>query len=178
MPLTVEDGSGITGADAYCARAVVDTYWSNRPHDPLAATWAAESDTSRQDGAIREASAFIDAEFGLFYRGSKLSGAQGLLFPRADAEDERGYPITGVPGELIKATCELAGRALTSRLREDVDRTGYIKSVSTKLGPMAESYTYGGEGSAAKKSYGFVVGILAPILSGAQPDAPARWEWA
>lgn len=180
MTLIVEDGTSVTGAEAYASVAAIDTYWTNRPHDPLSASWIALDDTHKE-GAAREASDFVDSKFGQFYRGSRLSNQQGLLYPRFEARGDDGFELEVMPTQLIKAVCELAARASTERLSPDEVSTGIVQSVTEKVGPLSESTTYatGAPGALSNRSFGFVSGLLEPILNGSQPNASgsSQWNW-
>lgn len=179
MTLTVEDGSGVAGAESYASIAEIDAYWANRPHDPLAITWAA-ADTDDKEGAAREASDFLDAEFGPFYKGHRAGYVQGLLFPRTKAMDEAGFPLPGRPPELLSATCQLAARAISARLSEDLDTAMPVKKTMLKVGSFAEEIEYAGTPAVGKK-FGSVANLLAPILNGLQPNGPNpnadAWNW-
>ncbi len=176
MALTVETGAGVSGADAYASTTTVDTYWSNRPQNALSATWAAGA-TANKEGAIREASAYLDAVFGPHYRGVARGTLQGLLFPRSDALDDAGFPLPDLPQQLVDAVCELAARALSNPLADDDDRGNQIVRIKEKV-DVIETDTQYAEGAQKHKSYGFVAGMLAPILDGTQPNAPTpAWNW-
>lgn len=173
MALTVEDSSGVYGADSYESRANILAYWVARPHDALAATVAA-ADVDDVDGAAREATAWLDAEFGSHYRGVRKGHVQGLLWPRTGAKDGAGYDLLAVPQELKRATAELTARALAARLAPDLERGGMIKR--EKIGPLEQEFF---EGASVDTRYGFVAKMLAPILDGTQPGAPrTSWNWA
>lgn len=175
MALVPETGQGVSGADTYAARATILAYWANRPHDRLAAT-VATADVDDLDGAAREATAYIDATWGPYYRGQRMGFVQGLLWPRSNALDEAGFPLPALPQELVTAVCELTARALSDRLAADIDLTARVES--EKVGPIATKY-FDTSLIAPTVSYGFVGNLLAPILTGAQPMAPnAAWGWA
>ena len=178
MALLVEDGSGISGADAYASRAAVLAYWVNRPHDTKAATVAA-ANVNNLDGAIREATAYIDAVFGPYYRGVRRGYVQATLWPRTGAKDDADYPLPDLPPELVAAVCELAARAVTAPLASDIDMGARVKSQTKKVGPLEKSTEYFDGGAAPQTAYGAVDNILAPLLNGSQPRAPnAHWSWA
>jgi hypothetical protein len=175
MALVPETGVGVPLADSYAAQATITAYWAARPHNALATTWSTAS-TGNRDGAAREATAYVDSVFGNYYRGVRRGYVQGLLFPRTDALDAVGYPLPDLPPELVAAVCELAARALSATLAAD-DTTG-IKSETKKVGSIEKTVEYM-EGGRRRTSYGFVADILAPILTGQQPYAPAAsWAWA
>ncbi|MEO9230376.1 MAG: DnaT-like ssDNA-binding protein [Devosia sp.] len=173
MALLCESGDGVQGAESYVSTAFIDTYWLNRTHIALAATWAAGT-TGHKEGAAREATAYADAMFGPYYRGQDRGYAQGLLFPRSNAFDDAGYPLPGLPPELQAAVAELAARALSATLAADLDRGGMIKS--EQVDTIRVEYF---EGAMAQKTYGLIMQALSPILNGSQPGAPnAHWSWA
>ncbi|MGP9819193.1 DnaT-like ssDNA-binding protein [Salinarimonas sp. NSM] len=185
MAIVVEDGTGVTGADAYASLAAVTAYWAARPHDALAATWTAATDANRE-GAIREAAAFLDSVYGPFYRGRRASYTQGLLWPRnagldADGEpiaitDPNGATLPELPPALISASAELAARALTARLAPDLERGGRVKRTSEAVGPLKTEVEYM-DGAPAVTTYGPVAGMMAALCDGRQPggDSAAWW---
>lgn len=173
MSLIVEDGTGVQGAEAYALTAWIDAYWTKRPQRALAATWAA-ADTAHKEGAAREATGYLDAAFGPYYRGEDRGYVQGLLWPRSNAFDDAGYPLPGVPPELMAAVAELAARGLSADLADDLSRGGAVKS--KQVGPLRIEYF---DGAPAQKTYGLIASTLAPILNGSQPAAPnPHWAWA
>jgi hypothetical protein len=174
MALIVETGAGIFGAESYASIATISTYWTNRSHMSLAATWD-EATEAKQEGAAREATAYQDAVWGRFYRGTGPMSreSQGLLWPRI-ATDDNGFVSAGVPRELIQCTCELSARALIAPLMADEELHGQVKRKVERIGPLTEETEFL---SAAEpyNRYGFVQELLAPILNGAQPGAPVGW---
>lgn len=173
MALTVETGAGIELADSYVAQGTITTYWGNRTNSAFAALWTAAS-TGVKDGGAREATAYIDSVYGAYFRGVRAGYTQGLAWPRTGALDDTGYPLPALPPELVAAVCELAGRAITSPLAADTARGGAVKRKRVKAGPV-ETETEWADGATAETKYGFVAGILAPILTG-QPGN-ATWLW-
>lgn len=177
MTVIAETGAGIPGANTYAAAATVTAYWDERQNRAEYAAWTAAT-AAAKDGAVIEATSFLDATFGPYYRGVRRGYVQGLLFPRTSAKDDAGYPLPDLPPELVSATCELAGRAVSGRLSVDSAIAGTIKSKSVKAGPVESTTEYSGVTSQEKK-FGFVSGLLAPILNGSQPGAPGgNWAWA
>lgn len=177
MALTLENGTGVQGADSYASQAYILSHWAARPHDPVAATVAA-ADADNLDGAAREATAYIDATWGGFYKGQRRGYVQGLLWPRTGAKDAAGYDLPDLPEELKRATAELAGRAISARLAADNVRSGAVKRTKEAIGPLSEETEYF-EGAPSRTEYGIVAGILEPLLNGAQPGASSgSWAWA
>lgn len=175
MTLIVETGSGVAGAEAYASEAECSSYWTARPHSTLAADWTAASSPQRE-GALREASAFQDAVFGLLYRGARAGYVQGLEWPRSDALDDQGFPLPARPPQLVAATCELAARALSGPLVADAEQDGQVKRVRSKLGPMEDEVEYIDGTAARTPRYGFVDRLLAPLLT-MQPGVSGSWGW-
>lgn len=180
MSLIVETGAGIQGAESYASVAFITAYWAARPHNALAAVWAAITPASKMEGCAREASTYLDANWGAYYRGVRAGYVQGLQFPRTGANDAAGYPLPSLPTELQAAVAELAVRASTSPLASDIDTGARVKSLRKKVGPLEKETEYFDPGYAAPKtSYGVVADLLAPILNGTQPGASAAsWNWA
>jgi hypothetical protein len=176
--LVVETGAGVAGADSYAALAYIDAYWTARPHDPLAATWASTS-LLRKAGAAREATSYIDATWGPYFRGRRRGYIQGRLFPRTGAIDDAGFDLPDLPPELPAAVAELAPRALASRLAQDIDQGARVRSLAESVGPISTRTEYfDGGANALRTSYGVVADLLAPLLNGSQPNAPnALWTW-
>lgn len=173
MSLVTEDGTGVAGAESYASVAGVDTHWAARAHTALAATWTVAT-TANKEGALREATDYLDASFSQYYRGKRAGRVQGLEWPRSGANDDSGYPLPGLPAELVKATCELAARALSAPLVADLARGGKVKRERVE-GAIEVEYT---DGAPTQTSYGVVNQTLAPILNGAQPSAAdASWHW-
>jgi hypothetical protein len=175
MTLTVETGSGVSGADTYAALATINTYWTNRPHVALATTWGAAGDPNKE-GAAREATAFLDAVWGRYYRGVVQGRAQGLLWPRSDAFDDADYLITGLPKEIVTAVCELSARALSAPLVADTDNSGAIKRKREKIDVIEEETEYATSAGTFAR-YGFVGELLNPVLNGSQPGAVGGWHF-
>lgn len=179
MSLAVEDGSGVSGADSYASVAVISAYWAGRSNRGEAATWAVAEEAA-QEAAAREATQYLDAVYGPYYLGLRASYEQGLLWPRASALDLAGRALSALPAELVTAVCELAGRAVSATLAADVDNANGVKRIRQKVDVIEEETEYA-TSSKAEPKYGFVAGLLTPILNGAQPDAPgggAGWAWA
>ena len=175
MALIVEDGLGVVSAASYASIATIDAYWAARTHSSFYTTWNAGT-TAKKEGSAREASAFLDAVYGSYYRGVRRGYVQGLLWPRTDALDDAGYPLPDLPPELVAATCELCARAYSAALQADVDPAARVQSET--VGPIEMTYFDAGS-SAPAVSYGVVSKLIDPLLNGSQPGAPnAAWPWA
>lgn len=178
MALIVEDGTGVSGAESYAAVATVTAYWAARPHRTQAAAWSGASDAAKE-GAAREASQYLDAIYGAYYRGTRDSYDQGLLWPRSDALDDAGDALPDLPPQIVSAACELAARAVSAPLIKDAENANGIKRKRAKAGPAETETEYSGS-AMTEPRYGAVGQMLAPVLNGAQPGAPrgSGWAWA
>ena len=102
MALTVEDGTGVTGADCYADVTACSAY------AVLYYGAALTGSSGDKEAAIRRATAYLD---GLAWRGSRTNGrAQPLAWPRTSMVDCDGNDIASneIPSELIIAQHELA----------------------------------------------------------------------
>jgi hypothetical protein len=167
VSLIAEDGSGVPGAASYASIAAADAYWSERAHNALATTWAAAG-APQKEGALREATAYLDATYGPHYRGERRGYLQGLLWPRTNALDEAGYPLPDLPREVVDAVCELAARALGTRLVDDAERGGVLKRFRVDQVEMEWA-----TGVTAEARYRIVAGMMAQVCFGSQPT----WHW-
>jgi hypothetical protein len=170
MSLIVEDGTGVAGAESYVTLVVADAYFDARTHLALFTTWDAATD-AKKEGALREASAYLDAKYGAYYKGLTAGAVQGLLWPRTGAADSAGFALQPVPSELQRASCELAARALSEPLASDDARGGKVKRL--KAGSVEIEYA---DGAPVVTVYGIVDGIMEPLLNGKQ--GAAQWNWA
>ena len=102
MALTVEDGTGVTGADCYadvtaCSAYAVAYYGSSLTGSPAS-----------KEAAIRRATAYLDS---LRWKGTRTNGrGQALAWPRSGVSDCEGEAIADdeIPDEVIIAQHELA----------------------------------------------------------------------
>lgn len=154
MAFTIEDGSGVIGANGYITAAEFKTHHKDRGND-----LDAEADGDVQAWII-QASDYVDKRFGRRFRGYRSSGTQGLEWPRMDAYDDGNYQFPDIPEQLKKAIAEYAvlvkdlGRNLApvpgtefgivAPATGTVTTTpsGAISSKTEKVGPIEESTGY------------------------------------
>lgn len=182
MALIVEDGTGVAGAESYASAAETDAYWAAHPQDPLAAAWAA-ADAAAKEGALRAASAYLDATYGQAYRGIRASWDQGLDWPRTGGLDGDGEPLPvlgpgglalpALPPPIKRAASDLAARAVSGPLVDDTERGGRVKRERIE-GAVEVEYM---DGAPSETSFGFLAGLLGPVLDGSQ-GGQATWFWA
>lgn len=108
MALTVEDGTGLTGADAFISLVYFKAYADKRGR-----SYAAYTDTQIEQAIVRAtdymSESFNWAGFKLKERGNS-DGEQALAWPRTYVADRNGYDLADdiVPSEVERATAEVA----------------------------------------------------------------------
>jgi hypothetical protein len=160
MAFTVEDGSGIAGANAY----ILVQFFRDHHIDRGNTAHADFIDSEVQSGIIR-ASDFVDKRFGRRFVGSRQTKSQGLEWPRLNAFDMDGFllsDIDEVPRQLMKAVAEYALRALicgvlapdpllpvpkqdltdSSGTRDTDTVTGEVQRKRERVGPLEEETWY------------------------------------
>lgn len=142
----VEDGTGLPNAVAYVSVDWVDNYFMLRG----AKQWT-ESDMEDKQYAIVAATDYLDASYE--FPGRKLKGDQALEWPRENAHDKYGTVLEGVPGQIKKATAELAIRALTDVLLPDLDSQGRVTEERVE---GVVTIKYGGDGAYPMKSFPYI----------------------
>jgi hypothetical protein len=132
MSLIVEDGSVVSGANAYVGLAACEAYHAARGV-------AFEGEDAEREAAIVRASAWVD---GLGFKGVKTGPVNPMAWPRAGATDGEGGELAAdaVPGAVVRATCEAALRELADPgcLLPDLARGGAV--ASERLGSLEVSY--------------------------------------
>lgn len=110
MALVIEDGSGLSTANAYIDAAIADTH-----HDDRGNTRWTDFTLPEKEQAIVRATDYVDKRFGKRFRGGRKLKDQALEWPRLDAFDDDGFLLSGglddIPRNLQKAVAEYALRA-------------------------------------------------------------------
>jgi len=110
MTIIVEDGTGLSTANAFISLVDANTYHSARSN----AAWASASEANR-NAAILYATDYINTSFQ--WRGTGIvEDDQALNLPTEGGYDDQGREITGLPVQVPKATAELALVHLTAKL--------------------------------------------------------------
>lgn len=122
MTLIVEDGTGVTNADAYVSVSEADSYFSARNNS----VWSSKT-TAEKEAAILYATIYLDANF--LWIGHLKSYEQSLGWPRAWAYDCENRLISqdSVPLKVKHATCELALIATSRSLSPPLVHGGEVK---------------------------------------------------
>jgi len=168
MPLVIEDGTGVLGANSYNTEAQFLAYFAEIGVDVTALTTA-----QIESGLIDAATNML--EYCFTYKGeiSYPLTPQPLLWPRTGLCDRRGLDVASdsLPVELLKAQNELArsiavfsGRMAFS---DTPDNTGAVKK--SKLDVMEEEYF--GPGTSLQLTISqtvrdYVGKLLAPYIRG------------
>lgn len=168
MSLIVEDGTGKSDAESYISVADADTYHSNRGNT----AWASLL-TAVKEQSLRKATDYMGQTYRLRYKGTRTSGTQALDFPRQFVEREdyqyatlNGaqmiggyfyYPADEVPNEIKYACAELALRASSTTLNDDLTQ-GVVREKVDVLEVEYDKY------SSQKPRYPMIDGLIAPFL--------------
>ena len=156
MPLVVEDGTGLVGADAYTSVADADAYFLASAN----ATWAVATIPAKEV-AIIKATRYMEKRFGTKWKGLIASSEQALGWPRRYVYDERGIElIDQVPVQIARACAEYAVQALINPLIPETVYPiadgapvpfGRINRKVEKVGPIYEETYYSTGGAQASR---------------------------
>lgn len=150
MAFVIEDGTGISNANALVSDTEFDDYWTDRGTTFSGGT--APELLALKKVAIINATSYMENRFRTRFKGTREFQDQALSFPRLHLYDEDGRIVLGLPDRLKHACIEYAFRALNNDLAPDpiVDATG-LKVIKTKekVGPIVEEIEYAETSSAA-----------------------------
>lgn len=129
MAFTVEDGTGITGANAYIATTFLDSWAASRAYD-----------LSAYDAAAKEAAITISSSdwIDLYhnFKGEPLSATQGLKMPTNETVyDDKWRSLVA-----NAAYMQLKGLLLVDESL--ISTSGTVESESKSLGPLSKSVAY------------------------------------
>lgn len=154
MTLTVETGSGVSGADTYADVAYADTYLESMGYTIWAPLLTAE-----KEAALRMAARYLDSKN---YVGSRYVYAQGLAWPRTGAVFDGVFdiPVNSIPENIKRAQCEAAIRAAQGTLTADTNGGYIIEETIGKITKRYSDYT-----KSAAKAMQVVEDLLKPVLN-------------
>ncbi len=160
MAFTVEDGSGVAGANSYATTDEADDYFFDRDLP----AWT-EAEVIVKEKALLDASQYMDATYR--WIGAKKTQAQGLGWPRFGACDPDGFTIASdiVPRKVSEAAFELAFEALTADLLPSLERGGAIKRKMEKVDVIEEETEFQ-DSAPAHRSYPLIDRLLAGLYEG------------
>lgn len=108
MALTVEDGSGIVGAESYGTVAAIRLRW-----DDVGYLHSGYTDT-QVEAAARRATEWLEGVYRSRLPGTPLNADQGLHFPATGAVDVYGRELAGIPSAMFRAQCEATYREVVT----------------------------------------------------------------
>ena len=159
MPLIVEDGTGMATAESYVSVADADARHTAFGNSAWTGTDAVK------EAALRRATAYIEQAYRSRWQGVRMSEAQALSWPRYNViVDSWSIASDEVPTEVANACADLALKALSADLNEDLDRA----VIREKVGPLETEYS---AYSPERKRYPAIDMALAPFLTGAGANA-------
>lgn len=136
MPFKVETGQGLEDANAYASVQQFKEYCQLRNIDLTG------KEDGQIEGAIVQATDWLDNNYARSLLGFRAFGQQALEFPRQGVPD----PTTGnqrpagyMAPQVIKATCILAVEALKGSLYTNVTGTGQ-QVIEKTIGPITTKY--------------------------------------
>lgn len=165
MTFTVEDGTGVAGANSYVTVAYANAYHGERGNSG----WTG-ADALKEQALIR-ATDYIETRWAESFLGIQehLDPLQPLSFPRLGIRNRAGLDVLGIPEALKRATAEYALRALTAALMPDptVNATGVVTGTREKVGPIETETMYSGFlRNATLRAYPAADRLLVGLLAG------------
>lgn len=155
MTLLLEDGTGISDADAYVDVVDVDSYATNYGKTG----WSVLA-TPEKEVHIRRATQFIDNKYP--FPGVPLTSTQGLFFPVQELRI-RGHSVEGLPRQLLDAVCELSIISVTTDLVNSVASRAYTYR-KVEVGDVKKTERFESENN--QSVFRSVELLLSPILGG------------
>ena len=159
MALTVEDGTALANAESYISVADADSHHAARGTEE--ASWVG-LDTEVKEQCLRRATDHMLQTYRGRWKGYLVKPqTQALDWPRYQVypDDSFLYAIASdsVPVEVKRACAELALRANTATLTEDVE-PGLVQSES--VGPIAVTYAVTGQRQVRYTAIDRTLGLL------------------
>lgn len=133
MPMIVEDGTGVTGANSYSTVQAADDYFALFGGD----AWTALTVPQKETALVR-ATQYIELVWSKIYPGTKFKETQGLGYPRLLCCHDT---TPSFPAALVSACAEYAVRASAGPLAPDLeyDASGRQPTMKMeKVGPLEE----------------------------------------
>lgn len=177
MALTVEDGTGLSTANAYIDVAFADGYHQERCQDE----WA--GNVTAKEAAIIKATEYLDRNYrfqGSLVKDRESDPEQALAWPRTGVVDDDGREIAddAVPTLVQRATAELALLALTLGTLEATQETARLLRQTERTGDMSTAMTFdggmsivdiNGDGQFAPLGFPLVDALISPLVADIQP---------
>ncbi len=134
MALKLEDGTAVAGADTY--RELADILAFGTAYGISTTLWSAAT-VATQEGWARLSTVVLDSRWQDRFPGTKRTSTQGLLWPRGDAYDREGWPITFsvIPPQIQNAQSHLALLAANGTdIAADVSTAAQIEELRAASG--------------------------------------------
>lgn len=157
MALEVEDGTGKTNSESFISVADADTRHTNLGNTAWTGTTAAK------EQALRKATEYMQQAYRERWKGNKHTVGQALAWPRNSVVVDGFVTIASgvVPTEVKNACADLALKALSETLAEDLER-GIVRE---KVGPIETEYD---AASPQAKRFRAIDMTLSPYLKSGQ----------
>jgi hypothetical protein len=150
MALTVEDGTGLSGADAFVSLAYFKAYCDKRGKD-----YSSYADAVIEQAIVRATDYLSESVAWQGYRVKPRTddAPQALSWPRHNVVDREGYVVAydEVPEAIQRATCELAFYELGSPGGMQPVFTANERVKSEKVGPIAIEYDTSANGTSGAR---------------------------
>jgi hypothetical protein len=160
MSFTVEDGTVVSGANAYETVAEFKSYWTDR------------NVSFSQDDAVIQAAIIIATQYvdlNNSWKGWIVIDTQSLDWPRSGVvDDERRWLANdAIPQQLKDAVSEYTSRQLASAIQPDVSTDGIITETKNKVDVIEETIKYAeGSGYFGLASYPLADNYLIGLITG------------
>lgn len=161
MAFVVETGQGSSNANSFASVANANDYASTRS----LTAWTG-SDAVKESALVR-ATDYMEATYRQSWLGFRTSQTQALSWPRTNVEVDL-FPLDAdiVPVPVINACIELAIRALTENLLDDLGQ----RVKREKVDVVEVEYA---DGSDAVKRFAMVSRMLSPFIFGGSSEGGA-----
>lgn len=141
MGFTVEDGTGVAGANSYVDVAYADGFFLDRGYSE----WAAIATTGEKQALLIQATDYIESLYARRFIGEMTSMSQPLSWPRTGTDDYRdvAFGVNEIPEALKRAQCLYAIQAKSGPLMPvpEVDASGFAVVTTRKaVGPIEKEF--------------------------------------
>lgn len=166
MPtITVETGSGVTGANSYVSLATFTDFCLNLGLTTSAGGEMEDEDEEALQKALLRGMAYIES---LEWKGSKADEDYALEWPRDGVEDRNGYALDNdeIPKQLKNAVCRAAYEEYIDSgcLQKNLERGDLVKM--EKIDVLQFEYdTYAPKTTVFQAIDGYVKGLIESVDS-------------
>lgn len=161
--IIVEDGTGLSNANAYSSMDDSDTYHESVGHS----AWIDDSQSDLSVQAKIRGAAYIDRKYSTQWPGTKVNGrSQSMAWPRTNAYDYYGEEIDSesVPREIITAAYEAEWREFQDPGSLSPDVIAAQQVIEERVGSIAVRYSDTSSTSATIPTVTEIDEILASII--------------